>query len=156
VTQPSNDDERRALWDEINELKKERAQLRRQLDAIADSGAAATTVPSKTADSVGDSDERGRPVLVPRYETYAQQALRGLPRQVQVDTIMAASQLATGDAGTWRGVKQAKDMRRPLYLARVAHEYRLLFRLDGGALVLVDVVQRSQMPHAIDQLRSQG
>jgi hypothetical protein len=171
MTPHTDDHERRALWDEINALKRERAQLRRALatargeanggtagtDGEAGGGAAGTdddAADSEVAASEGCQHGRGN--LQPRYLPRAKQSLRGLPWQVNGEAITLITLLATGDPDAWRGVKRARDMRRPLYFARVAHEYRLLFRVEGTTLVLVDIVQRSRLPHAIDQLRTRA
>jgi hypothetical protein len=160
MTPHTDDPERRALWDEINALKRERAQLRRELAAVRGEGAdGADGTDDDSADSevaANEGNEIGRGTLRPRYLSRAQHSLRSLPWQVKGEAITLVTLLASGDAVAWRGVKQAKDMRRPLYFARVAHEYRMLFRVEETTLVLVNFVQRSRLPYAIDQLRTRA
>jgi hypothetical protein len=160
MTPQTDDVERRALWDEINTLKRERAQLRRELAAARGEICGGTAITADNDESESDAADigrqHGRANLLLRYHPRAQQSLRGLPSHVKGEAITSVTRLASGDAVAWRGVKQAKDMRRPLYMARAAHEYRLLFRIEGGTLVLVNVVQRSQLAHAVNQLRSQA
>jgi hypothetical protein len=159
----ANDPERRALWDEIEALRKEQAWLHRELAEARRPPPAAGPVANPEKAQARDELEPNtgeiappRSVLLPRFERTTEKALRKVPATVAAQAMLLVGELAAGDADTWKRLKKAKDMRRPLYLARVGLHHRLLFQVEDTALVVVDLVTRANLDHAIDQRRSQA
>ena len=169
-----DDPERRALRAKIDELKAhihegnvERAALRRQVATSAATSAPAATPAGRRGSAAGDArdvddDEAEaldpatsgtRAVLVPRFAARAHGAIAGLSRQAAAEAVRTVGGLAAGDAGAWRGVKQAKDMPRQVLMARVGIHHRLLFRVDDGALDVLDVVTREALMTTLKHLR---
>jgi hypothetical protein len=165
------EDERRALRSKISDLKEiirigveERQQLRQDLaerkaadeskrsqrHAVAEGEAGEADLEVVTTPPVG----RSRGPLVPCFESGATHALRRVSGTVAAESLRTVGELAAGDTGAWLRVKQARDMRTPLYLVRIGIHHRMLARIDGDALVIVDLVSREDMDLAIQRLRS--
>jgi hypothetical protein len=160
--------ERRALRDrletlqaQIREQNEERAELRRKLaaggtgDAPARRVASAAPVPEPEVDEpdTGASADPPRRALVPRFARAAEDAVADVPAHVAAAAIRTVGDLAAGDTGAWRGVKQAQDLEPPLWMARVGIHHRLLFRSDGAHLEILDLVTREALMHALKRLR---
>ena len=62
--------------------------------------------------------------------------------------------LAAGDGFAWKGVKRARDMARPVLMARVGIHHRLIFRIEGDDLTVVDLITREQLETTLKRLRS--
>jgi len=157
------DDKVRALEALIREGNAERRELRKQLET-----AAATPEPSRRDgprarratieegdDDVGDDVEQGtRSIAIPRFERRAIDALREVPATVASETMRTIGTLSAGDGFAWRTVKQAKDMVRPVLMARVGIHHRVLFRVDDGALDVIDLITREQLLTTLKRLRA--
>ena len=145
----------------------ERRELRKQLDAAAaapkvdepssrrEGPRARRVTVEETDDDVGDDIELGtRPVTIPNFGRRAVDALADVPAAVAAETMRTIGTLAAGDGFTWRGVKQAKDMARPVLMARVGIHHRVLFRVEDGTLDVLDVITREQLLTTLKRLRS--
>lgn len=145
----------------------ERRELRKQLDAAAaapkvdepssrrEGPRARRVTVEETDDDVGDDIELGtRPVTIPNFGRRAVDALADVPAAVAAETMRTIGTLAAGDGFAWRGVKQAKDMVRPVLMARVGIHHRVLFRVDDGALDVIDLITREQLLTTLKRLRS--
>jgi Trp operon repressor len=146
----------------IREGNAERRELRKQLEAVArpepargDGPRARRVTLEETDDDVGDDVEHGtREVTVPRFERRAIDALGDVPATVAAETMRTIGTLAAGDGFAWRAVKQAKDMVRQVLMARVGIHHRVLFRIEDGALVVLDLITREQLLTTLKRLRS--
>ncbi len=153
--------EREAL---IREGNAERRELRKQLEtaAVSDEASSRREGPrarrltvEETDDDVGDDIELGaRNLTIPRFERRAIDALADVPATVAAEAMRTIGTLAAGDGFAWRGVKQAKDMTRPVLMARVGIHHRLLFRAEAGELAVLDVITREQLLTTLKRLRS--
>jgi len=160
---------RRALRDRIATLEaliregnEERAELRR---ALSDGGAPPAARRARAADAdreprdddAGDGiaipDEPDRGVLIPTFSRGAEEALRAMPAHVAAEAMRTIGQLIAGEPAAWSRVKQARDLRPPLLMARVGIHHRLLFRADGGRAEIIDVVTRESLMHTLKRLR---
>jgi len=97
---------------------------------------------------------RERHALVPGFGPSAAAALASVPDDIAEAAVRTVVALAERDEGAWHAVKKTKDMKRPLFLARVGYRHRLLFRVDGDALVVAELLSREGMDQAIKRLRS--
>jgi hypothetical protein len=146
----------------IREGNAERRELRKRLEAAATEEPARREGPrarrvtmEETDDDVGDDIEVGtRGITIPRFERRVIDALADVPAAVAAETMRTIGTLAAGDGFAWRSVKQAKDMVRPVLMARVGIHHRLLFRVDAGALEVVDLITREQLLTTLKRLRS--
>ncbi|HEY1546541.1 MAG TPA: hypothetical protein VGG28_01910 [Kofleriaceae bacterium] len=170
-TAPANDngnpDRVRHLKMKIDELEglmrernAERTDLRRQLAAVTSSartqivpaGIAIEGEPDDRSCEAVDDDERD--VTLPVFSRRAQTALEEVPRNIAAEVIRTVGAIAAGDAGAWRRVKQAKDMARPVLMARIGIHYRMLFRVDGHTLEVVDAIRRADLETTLKRLRA--
>ncbi|HEY5949844.1 MAG TPA: SEC-C metal-binding domain-containing protein [Kofleriaceae bacterium] len=150
----------------IREGNAERRQLRKQLEtatpAAAEEASARREGPrarrvtiEEGDDDVGDDVELGaRSVAIPRFERRATDALADVPTAVASETMRTVGTLAAGDGFAWRSVKQAKDMTRPVLMARVGIHHRVLFRVEDGVLDVLDLITREQLLTTLKRLRS--
>jgi hypothetical protein len=157
-------DELQAL---IRERNAERADLRRQLaDATGGRAETATAEPAGAArrrarlDPDDDDDVEALPVpatrralLFPQFTAAARAALASVPRDVATVAMRTVAALAAGEVAAWGAVKQAKDMRRQVLMARIGIHHRLLFRTDDDALDVLDVVSRESLFTTLKRLR---
>ncbi|HTR50283.1 MAG TPA: SEC-C metal-binding domain-containing protein [Kofleriaceae bacterium] len=143
----------------MRERNAERSELRRQLAAVT-SSARAQVVPAgvdidenandRSCDPVDDVE---RDVTLPLFSRKAHDALDELPRNIAAEALRTIGALAAGDAAAWRRVKQAKDMSRPVLMARVGIHYRMLFAVEGSALEVIDVIHRADLDARLKRLR---
>ena len=158
--------ERRRLRDEVAMLQAqirdgnaERAALRQQAAALAAAPRAAAPAPAVAPEEGEDEFEAAavagqREVLMPEISAAVERGLRALPRAVAAETMRTVGALAAGDAVAWRGVKQAKDLRPPLWMARLGIHHRLLCRQVERRLVVIDVVAREGLLTVLKHLRA--
>jgi hypothetical protein len=135
-------------------------ELRRQL-ATANSAANAQVVPTGIQ---ADEDREGRAcepveeveraVTLPAFSRKAQDVLDELPRNIAAEALRTVGSLAAGDASAWRRVKQAKEISQPLLMVRIGIHYRLLFRVDGRTLHVVELIRRCDLETTLKRLRS--
>lgn len=152
----------------IREGNAERRDLRKQLEARAAApsesraddrrdGPRARRATLDEVDDDGDSLEPGtREVTIPRFERRFVDALGDVPAQVAAETMRTVGTLAAGDGFAWRGVKQAKDMARQVLMARVGIHHRMIFRVESGALEVLDLITREQLLTTLKRLRAKG
>ncbi len=157
----------------IREGNAERRDLRKQLEAREEESrpepAARSERPDRDAvrsrraavdetdDDVGDALELGnRDVAIPRFERRFTDALGDVPATVAAEAMRTVGSLAAGDGFAWRGVKQAKDMVRPVLMARVGIHHRLIFRVEDGAMELLDLITREQLLTTLKRIRAKG
>ena len=147
----------------LREGNAERRELRKQLQhanpaeahARREGPRARRATAVETDDDVGDDVEvTTRGIAIPRFERRATDALGDVPTTVAAEAMRTIGTLCAGDGGAWRGVKQAKDMTRPLLMARVGIHHRLLFRVDEGMLDVVDLITREQLLTTLKRLRA--
>jgi hypothetical protein len=165
------EDERRALRGKIAELKEiirvgveERQQLRQDLaerNAVDESRWSPPQLAMEGDPSEADLEALTAPLisasrgpLIPRFESGVTHALRRVSSTVAAEALRTVGEMAAGDTAAWQRVKQARDMRTPLYLVRIGIHHRMFVRIDGEALVVVDLVSREDMDLAIHRLRS--
>ncbi|HEY5921549.1 MAG TPA: SEC-C metal-binding domain-containing protein, partial [Kofleriaceae bacterium] len=146
----------------IREGNAERRELRKQLETRAPEEPSRREGPrarratiEESDDDAGDDVELGtRGVTIPRFERRAIDALAAVPATVASETMRTVGNLAAGDGFSWRTVKQAKDMVRPVLMARVGIHHRVLFRVEEGALDVIDLITREQLLTTLKRLRS--
>ncbi|HEX5660159.1 MAG TPA: SEC-C metal-binding domain-containing protein [Polyangiales bacterium] len=142
----------------LRERNAERAELRRQLEEAAQEAPRSDPkrrAPSDEEDPLEAAYDAplGRTVLVPRFPTAFEAELGRLPRHVAADAMRTAGALASGDPASWRGVKQAKNMRRPVLMARVGIHHRLVFLVEQGALEVTHLIARAELEQVLQRLR---
>ena len=146
----------------IGDGNQERADLRRRLAEASDAASEASAIPSKNRrDDADDSEAEDMPATVgarrpmlPRFSARGEAAIEGAGHSVAALTMRHLGGLAAGDNAAWRGVKQAKDMSRQVLMARIGIHHRLLFRVDDGALDVLDLVTRENLQLTLKGLRS--
>jgi hypothetical protein len=146
----------------IREGNAERRELRKQLESVAAEEPARREGPrarratvEESDDDVADEIEVGaRGITIPRFERRATDALADVPAAVAAEAMRTIGTLTAGDGFAWRGVKQAKDMTRPVLMARVGIHHRLLFRVEDGTLEVLDLITREQLLTTLKRLRS--
>jgi len=171
---PADQRDQRILRDKIDELQAriregnaERLALRRRLSEAAagtdSSGAAqAATRPALERYDEEESDaaeplpvvSTSRSLLFTQFVDNAKTALAAVPRKVATHAMHIVTSLATGDPAAWRVVKQAKETRRQVLMARVGIHHRLLFRVEGNALEVLDLVTRESLLTTLKRLRA--
>jgi SEC-C motif len=141
----------------IREGQAERAALRRELAALQ---AAATKLePKKTVEDDDDDDDGDelppgtRNVILPRFDRKFADSIADVPQPVAAEALRTVGVLASGDGFVWRGVKQAKDMVRPLLMSRVGIHHRLLFRVEDGVLDVLDLITRETLLTVLKRIR---
>jgi hypothetical protein len=140
----------------IRESNEERRLLREKLATLSE-----TLDDEKAAAPDDDDDEQeeelelepARGVLIPRIGNRATDSLREHPPRIAGDALRRIGELCAGEQSAWSGVKQAKDMPRPLLMCRIGIHYRLLFRADEGVLDVIDLVTRESLDVALKRLR---
>jgi hypothetical protein len=95
-----------------------------------------------------------RGVVLPRFDRRFADALADVPANVAAEAMRTIGTLGAGDGFAWRNVKQAKDMVRPVLMARVGIHHRMLFRVDDGALEVLDLITRETLLTALKRLRA--
>ena len=142
------------------ELKKKLASGDKKRESVATGAAAASPVVTTPEDDdaaegveelATQTSKRG--ILIPRFDDAATRALGSIPVAVAAEALRTIGELAAGEGLAWHRVKQAKDMRTPLFMARVGIHHRLLFRVDDR-LAITDIVPREGLLHALKRLRS--
>jgi hypothetical protein len=145
--------ERRELRDKLAAASEAQTRVHRE-----DSHRTRRIAPDAAAD--GDDHETEsvaigtRGIVLPRFERKAADALTDVPTPVAAEAMRTIGTLAAGDAFAWRSVKQAKDMVRPVLMARVGIHHRLLFRVESGAMDVVDLITREQLLTTLKRLRA--
>lgn len=152
------------LKGEVSEGATQRAELRRELARTADalrSGHSASlpaAVPPDADDDHDDDDdvegpvtERPRKILVPHFTPAAEDALQAVPSHVASAALRDISLLAARDAPTWGG---AKHLRRAhdILSVRIGRSFRLLFRLAGNHLTVLELIHRRDLETTIRRL----
>jgi hypothetical protein len=147
----------------IREGNAERRELRKQLEARTASAAAREREDSPRArratmdepdEGFDETLEAGqRSITLPKFERRFVDALGEVPGQVAAETMRTIGTLSAGDGFAWRGVKQAKDMARQVLMARVGIHHRLIFRVEGDELSVLDLITREQLDTTLRRLR---
>lgn len=140
----------------IREGQAERRELRRQLEALAAQQKAAEPARAveDTDEGVDDLPIGQRGITLPRFDRRFTAALEEVPAPVAAEAMRTIGVLCSGDGFAWKAVKQAKDMVRPLYMARVGIHHRLLFRCDEGMLDAVDLITRETLLTTLKRIRA--
>jgi hypothetical protein len=147
----------------IREGNAERRELRKQLETREANAAATKREDSPRArratmdepdEGFDDALEAGaRDVTLPRFERRFVDALGEVPTQVAAETMRTIGTLSAGDGFAWRGVKQAKDMARQVLMARIGIHHRLIFRVEGEEMNVLDLITREQLDTTLRRLR---
>jgi hypothetical protein len=142
----------------IREGQAERAELRKQL-AKLDAEREAVRKPPPPADD--DTPDEGddlplgnRGITLPRFDRKFSDALADVPAPVAAEAVRTVGILASGDGFAWRSVKQAKDMSRPVLMARVGIHHRMLFRVEDGVMDVLDLITRETLLTTLKRLRA--
>jgi hypothetical protein len=142
----------------IREGQAERRDLRKQLEDAATKSPAPEPRGRRLADDadegVDDLPVAARGITLPRFDRKFTDALTDVPPQVGSEAMRTIGVLASGDGFMWKSVKQAKDMVRPLYMARVGIHHRLLFRCDDGVLDVMDLITRETLLTTLKRIRA--
>ncbi len=141
----------------IREGQAERRELRKQLESVPRIGKEEprrrpADEPSPD-EGVDDLPAAARGITLPKFERKFTDALHEVPGPVASEAMRSVGVLAAGDGFAWKTVKQAKDMVRPLYMARVGIHHRMLFRCDAGVLELVDLITRETLLTTLKRIR---
>ena len=95
-----------------------------------------------------------RDIVLPRFDKRFVAAVDEVPAPVASEAMRTIGTLSAGDGFAWRNVKQAKDMARQVLMARVGIHHRLLFRIEDGALEVLDLITREQLMTTLKRLRA--
>jgi hypothetical protein len=138
----------------IREGQAERRDLRKQLEVAAEKK------PEPSAGRKDDVDEgvddlpiAARGITLPRFDRKFTDSLADVPGPVASEAMRTIGTLSAGDGFAWKGVKQAKDMVRPLLMTRVGIHHRLLFRCDDGILDVMDLITRETLLTTLKRIR---
>jgi hypothetical protein len=145
----------------IREGNAERRELRQKLQS-AEPKRTEDHRSRRAAPEVADGDdaeteaiEQGaRGTVLPRFDKRFVAAIEEVPAPVAAEAMRTIGTLAAGDGFAWRNVKQAKDMARQVLMARVGIHHRLLFRMEDGALDVLDLITREQLMTTLKRLRA--
>ena len=145
----------------IREGNAERLALRRQLAAAqaprpedrAEPRARRPAPAEELDDDVDDLPVGARNVTLPRFDRRFSDAVADVPQPVASEALRTIGVLAAGDGFAWKGVKQAKDMARPLLMTRVGIHHRLLFRVEDGVLDVLDLITRETLMTTLKRIR---
>ncbi len=150
-----------ALQGEIAAGARQRSDLRSELARLsAVPGAASHAAPPP---AVGDGGPDGgsdagevaiaapRSILIPSYAAATAKGLVMLPRRTAAQTLHAIAALAAGETLTWRSVKRMRAT-DGVYSTRVGRDHRLLFRICGPHLEVLDIVDRKDLDAAVSRL----
>ncbi|MFT3696335.1 MAG: SEC-C metal-binding domain-containing protein [Kofleriaceae bacterium] len=140
----------------IREGQAERRELRRQLEEAmaAQKAAEPARVVDDADEGVDDLPIGQRGITLPRFDRKFTTALEEVPGPVAAEAMRTIGILCSGDGFAWKTVKQAKDMVRPLYMARVGIHHRLLFRCDEGILDAMDLITRETLLTTLKRIRA--
>ena len=140
----------------IAEGNAERAELRREvaaLRAVTPTPVAVTPEPVETEDDGDAIDPAIRSVVLPALDPAARSALDRVPRTVAAESMRLLGALCAGDPWTWNRVKLARDMAKPVLMARVGIHHRMLMRPDGDELRVLDLIAREDLDTTLRKLR---
>ena len=145
----------------VREGNAERRELRNQLAARMtaperDEPRAGPPEPAATddAESWSEAVEPSRRFNIPRLDRRAVAAVREVPASVAAEAMRTIGSLCAGDASAWRAVKQARDMGRRLFMARIGIHHRLLFQVGEGDLEVLELVPREALDTTLKRLRA--
>jgi hypothetical protein len=141
----------------IREGNAERLALRREL-ATAQAAAKPETrrpvQPEEPDEDDGDDLPPGtRGITLPRFDRKFADSVADVPLPVASEAMRTIGVLTAGDGFAWKSVKQAKDMVRPLLMARVGIHHRLLFRVEDGVLDVLDLITRETLMTTLKRIR---
>jgi uncharacterized protein YchJ len=142
----------------IREGNAERAELRKQLQKAEPAPPPRESLrrPHDEEPDEGDEVPLGtRSITLPRFDRRFSDALAEVPAPVATEAVRTVGILASGDGFAWRQVKQAKDMARQVLMARVGIHHRMLFRVEEGAMDVLDLITREQLMTTLKRLRAQ-
>jgi hypothetical protein len=140
----------------IAEGNAERAELRREVATLRASTPApvvATPEPVETDDDGDAMDPAIRSVTLPALDPAARTALDRVPRTVAAESMRLLGALCAGDPWTWNRVKLARDMAKPVLMARIGIHHRMLLRPDGDELRVLDLIAREDLDTTLRKLR---
>ncbi|HEY0250405.1 MAG TPA: SEC-C metal-binding domain-containing protein, partial [Kofleriaceae bacterium] len=153
-TEKTDDSRIAELEGVIREGQAERRELRRQLEILAVQKAEPARVVEDSDEGVDDLPLMTRGITIPRFDRKFTDALGEVPGPVSAEAMRSIGVLCSGDGFAWKTVKQAKDMVRPLYMARVGIHHRMLFRCDDGWFDAVDLITRETLLTTLKRLRA--
>jgi hypothetical protein len=145
----------------IREGNNERRELRRQLEAREREDQRDHSPRARRA-TLDEPDEGfdeppvepgNRDITLPRFERRFTDALRDVPATVAAETMRTLGTLTAGDGFAWRNVKVARDMTKQVLMARVGIHHRLIFRVEAGELLALDLITREQLDTTLRRLR---
>lgn len=172
------EEERRRLRSKVAELRRivsegqeERRELRRQLSETETEGDATPEAPRHAASSsASDDDERAkhdedledgeageapRDLLIPTFTDRAAKALRDLDPGTGAAVLTLVAALASGRDNAWAGTKQLVKVRGVLS-ARAGIHHRVLFRVEGRTLTVLEVLARKDLEQIVARLAARG
>ena len=141
----------------IREGQAERAELRKQLAKLDAEREAVRKPPPAEEDTSDEGDDLplgNRQITLPRFDRKFSDALADVPAPVAAEAVRTVGILASGDGFAWRSVKQAKDMARPVLMARVGIHHRMLFRVEDGVMDVLDLITRETLLTTLKRLRA--
>jgi hypothetical protein len=142
----------------IREGQAERRDLRKQLEVAAEKKPEeprrrVVDEAPDDGDGVDDLPVAARGITLPRFDRKFTDSIADVPGPVASEAMRTIGTLSAGDGFAWRSVKQAKDMVRPLLMARVGIHHRLLFRCDDGILDVMDLITRETLLTTLKRIR---
>ncbi|MEO8843022.1 MAG: SEC-C metal-binding domain-containing protein [Kofleriaceae bacterium] len=142
----------------IREGQAERRDLRKQLEVAAEKkpaseGESRRRVVDDADEGVDDLPVAARGITLPRFDRKFTDSIADVPGPVASEAMRTIGTLSAGDGFAWKAVKQAKDMVRPLLMARVGIHHRLLFRCDDGILDVMDLITRETLLTTLKRIR---
>jgi HAMP domain-containing protein len=152
--------ERADLLKERADLLKERADLRNRIgeleeqlrEACSSTESGETALDPESGERGSETDDDTMPVRVPIFVRKACEALQEMPGKVQRAAVVLVGRLGAGERAAWRDVKRMQGM-EGVWTARVGIHHRLIFRVSGDELTVLDIVTREALLTSLERYR---
>jgi hypothetical protein len=126
------------------------ADLEAQLQAVSARETDSTEMP--IAEEETGNEDATAPVRIPVFQRKALDALGEMPPKVSRSAVSLAGRLGAGDKAAWRDVKRMQGM-ESVWTARIGIHHRLIFRVTGEELEVMDVVTREALLTSLERYR---
>jgi hypothetical protein len=151
----------------LHERSTERITLRRELEKANDDLQAlreGASAPKPAGDAAPDEEAAhylpeelagNQPLRLVEYPAKFRETLESLPRQVARAALALLGRLAGGEPAAFTGLVQLKAC-LGIFRLRIGIDHRLLFRLTGDRVQVVDLINRRDLERKIKTLRAGG
>lgn len=142
---------------EKRELRQDLRQALGKVEELQSSGRGGSS--EKDEGSSQDAEERllgdevpaNQPIRFPQFDDTFKKALDSVPKSVATSAMALVGEMAAGFSDAFREAKQLKT-RKAFFRQRVGSNYRLLFRFDSEALIVMNLIHRKDLERTIKSL----